>query len=193
MKGRLTKRQEEILAFITAYQRENMICPSLEEISDHFQIAVSSVFDHMEALEKKGVIERIPGQARSIRLTGEERQLKALTIPLTLKDGSTSTLTLSTLLLRGEVPYFAVEMQDDSMKNIGIMENDLLIFRKTTVAEERDIIYFLDESSEEVLVRRYTREASRFVMLPESDNVPSRICRNITILGVLSKVLRSYE
>ena len=52
-----------------------MICPSLEEISDHFKIAVSSVFDHMEALEKKGVIERIPGQARSIRLTGEERQL----------------------------------------------------------------------------------------------------------------------
>ncbi len=193
MKGGLTKRQEEILSFIRAFQRENSMCPSLDEISSHFKIAVSSVYDHIAALEKKGVIERIPGQARSIRLKGEDSKLKAVTLPYTLRDRSESTITLSTLFLNPEVSYFAVEMNDDSMKNIGIMEGDTLIFRKTDAARERDIIYFLDDNSEEVLVRRYTKEASRLVLLPESDNVPSKICRHITIYGVLAKVYRSYE
>ncbi|MGN0906106.1 MAG: LexA family protein [Bullifex sp.] len=193
MKGRLTKRQEEILSFITSSSRDNSICPSLDEIADHFSIAVSSVYDHITALEKKGVIERIPGQARSIRLKGEENQLKAVTIPFTRKDGRKETITLSTLFLKPEGSYFAIEMSDDSMKNIGIMEGDTLIFRSSARAEERDIIYFLDENTEEVMVRRYTREASRFVLLPESDNVPSKICRHITVYGVLAKVFRVYE
>ena len=58
-KNNLTKRQEEIYSFIKTYINEHHRSPSLEDIGSHFEIAPSSVFDHLKALEKKGYKPRI--------------------------------------------------------------------------------------------------------------------------------------
>lgn len=65
----LTTRQEEILSFIENYEWRNRYWPSIREIQDTFGFkSTNAVMGHIRALEKKGMIERIPGQARTFRI-----------------------------------------------------------------------------------------------------------------------------
>ena len=67
----LTPRQEEILRFIEHHQRQNAYWPSIREIQERFGFkSTNAVMGHLRALERKGVLERIPGQARTFRLLG---------------------------------------------------------------------------------------------------------------------------
>jgi repressor LexA len=65
----LTVRQQEILTFIENYEWRNGYWPSIREIQEKFGFAsTNAVMGHLRALEKKEMIERIPGQARTFRI-----------------------------------------------------------------------------------------------------------------------------
>jgi repressor LexA len=65
----LTLRQEEILKFISQYEWRNGYWPSIREIQEQFQFkSTNAVMGHLRALEKKGAIQRIAGQARTFRI-----------------------------------------------------------------------------------------------------------------------------
>ena len=65
----LTTRQQEILTFIEHYEWRNGYWPSIREIQEMFEFAsTNAVMGHLRALEKKEVLERIPGQARTFRI-----------------------------------------------------------------------------------------------------------------------------
>ena len=65
----LTTRQEEILTFIETHESENGYWPSIREIQERFDFkSTNAVMGHLRALEKKGCLRRIPGQARTFRI-----------------------------------------------------------------------------------------------------------------------------
>lgn len=65
----LTTRQKEILEFIEHHEWRNGFWPSIREIQEKFNFAsTNAVMGHLRALEKKGVLERIAGQARTFRI-----------------------------------------------------------------------------------------------------------------------------
>ena len=65
----LTVRQREILEFIEHHEWRNGFWPSIREIQERFNFAsTNAVMGHIRALEKKQVLERIPGQARTFRI-----------------------------------------------------------------------------------------------------------------------------
>ena len=65
----LTLRQQEILTFIEHYEWRNGYWPSIREIQEKFNFkSTNAVMGHLRALERKEVIERIPGQARTFRI-----------------------------------------------------------------------------------------------------------------------------
>ena len=69
---KLTKRQKEILDFITGFIDREGYSPSMEEIAAHFQFAsLNAVFKHLEALEARGYLHRDSNRARSIELSRE--------------------------------------------------------------------------------------------------------------------------
>lgn len=68
----LTERQEEVLRFIAAFQREHGFSPTLREIGKALGMAsTNGVFEHLQALEKKGALAREPRIARTLRILGE--------------------------------------------------------------------------------------------------------------------------
>ena len=68
----LTLRQMEILGYIQLHRREHETWPSFREIQDHFGFkSTNAVMGHLRALEKKGYLSRVPGQARTFRITME--------------------------------------------------------------------------------------------------------------------------
>lgn len=65
----LTLRQQEILNFIEHYEWRNRYWPSIREIQEKFSFkSTNAVMGHLRALERKGHLERIPGQARTFRI-----------------------------------------------------------------------------------------------------------------------------
>lgn len=62
----ITDRQQEVLNFISYSTKTNSYPPTVREISDHFNISIRAVQDHIAALQKKGFISIKPKSSRSI-------------------------------------------------------------------------------------------------------------------------------
>ena len=77
-----TKKQKEILAFISQFQKEEGFSPTLEEIARHFQISRVTAFGHIRALEKKGGVKKRPHESRSIQILDPEFVPAGYTLPL---------------------------------------------------------------------------------------------------------------
>jgi SOS-response transcriptional repressor LexA len=63
-----TPRQGLFLAFIHAFVQRRGIAPSFEEIASHFGISSPSVNGMVKTLERNGLLSRVPGMARSLRV-----------------------------------------------------------------------------------------------------------------------------
>ena len=78
MKKNYTLRQGQYLAFIYYYTKIHGYPPAEADIQMYFKVSPPSVHQMVLTLEKKGLIEKIPGQARSIRLLVPREQLPDL-------------------------------------------------------------------------------------------------------------------
>ena len=68
MTGPFTSRQGQVLAFIHGYITKHGVAPSFEEIAAHFGTTSPSVNGMIKTLERRGLLSRIPGVARSLRV-----------------------------------------------------------------------------------------------------------------------------
>lgn len=65
----ITKRQKELLDFITAFTKENGFCPSYDEMRVSLKlVSRSSVHKLINSLEERGKIRRLPNRARAIEI-----------------------------------------------------------------------------------------------------------------------------
>jgi repressor LexA len=70
----ITKRQKEILDYIQIYINENSFAPTLEEIKGKLKLsAVSTVYQHIKALDDKGYIKKYPNLARAIEIQKKKK------------------------------------------------------------------------------------------------------------------------
>ena len=67
-KHKYTPRQGQYLAFIHYYTKIHGCAPSEADLERYFRVSWSSVHQMILTLEKRGLIMRTPGDARSIRL-----------------------------------------------------------------------------------------------------------------------------
>ena len=74
MDSKYTKKQGQYLAFIYYYRKIHDQAPAEADIQKYFRVSPSAVHQMILSLEERGLIERVPGQARSIQilLTREE-------------------------------------------------------------------------------------------------------------------------
>ena len=79
------------------------------------------------------------------------------------------------------------------MINGEILPEDTLIFRKEKKAKENDIILCKVESTDEVLIRRYQIQAGRILLTNINIDSNLKVCMDIEIYGILTRVIRFYE
>ena len=83
MSHKLTDRQQELLDFLRHSHRETGVMPSTREIQTHFGFASqTAAMSHLRALERKGVINRLPGKARAVVLPEELEREEIVDIPV---------------------------------------------------------------------------------------------------------------
>ena len=78
MPGDYTPRQGQFLAFIYYYTKLNDQPPAESDMQRYFKVTAPAVHQMVVTLEKRGFIERVPGQARSIRLLLSRNELPDL-------------------------------------------------------------------------------------------------------------------
>lgn len=78
MSGNYTPRQGQFLAFIYYYTKLNSQPPAEADMQRYFKVSAPAIHQMVVTLEKKGFIERVPGQARSIRLLLSREELPDL-------------------------------------------------------------------------------------------------------------------
>ena len=79
----LTKRQREILNYLTAYSEQNGFAPSFEEIAENFDYnSLATVHEHLTNLERKGYIKRSYNESRAIEILPSEAAPRAVELPL---------------------------------------------------------------------------------------------------------------
>jgi len=134
----VTKRQKEILDFIKDFITERGYSPTLEEIRKRLKLsAVSTVHQHINALIKKGYLNRFGNLARAIEINevAEENQnfieipllgiiaagepIEAIEIP--------ETVSVPKELTRGKEKHYALKVQGNSMQESGIFDSDTVI------------------------------------------------------------------
>src|SRR5690349_23082128 len=79
----LTKRQREILTYLSAYSEQNGFAPSFEEIAEQFNYnSLATVHEHLTNLERKGYIKRSYNESRAIEILPTEATPRAIELPL---------------------------------------------------------------------------------------------------------------
>lgn len=203
MKG-ITERQREVLNFISSFSEENSYPPTVREISDHFDISIRAVQDHLTALQKKGFLSQSQKRSRSIRVLNDVRDQEpkvfvgkvpllgtvAAGKPLLSEENLDGYLNLTEPFVKPGKSYFALRVRGLSMRDAGILDGDLAIIEQSSIAVDGQIIVaVIDEA---ITLKRYYKEAERVRLQPENPDFKPIYCQDVRIVGILSNILRSY-
>jgi len=156
----LTQRQNQVLQWIRAFIDEHGLPPTVREIGAHLGIKSSSVFDHLQALERKGYLRRGDLGARDLTLEREVQELPVLGriaagSPISAVENDLGTVPVASALLRGR-GGFALRVEGDSMVEAGIRNGDYVIVREQQTAENGDIVVAIIDG--EATLKRFYKE-----------------------------------
>jgi repressor LexA len=176
----LTPRQSEILEFIRNALTESGAPPTRDEIARAFGFrSLNAAEQHLQALQKKGLIELVSGTSRGIRLKDSVRELMAaaqqLTLPLIGKVAAGSPLLAQENVLatpsvdpgmfRPRADYL-LEVRGLSMRDAGILEGDWLAVHKQAQAQSGQIV--VARLGDDVTVKRLKMKGARAELIAEN-------------------------
>ena len=198
----VTRRQREILDFISKQLEEKGYAPSFEEIARQFGFqSLATVHEHLTNLERKGRIRRLANHSRALELTEAPAAGAAVAVPLLGRVAAGTpieavevpeTVTLPEELLgRGET--FALRVHGDSMIGEGILDGDLIVVESRPDAENGATVVALVRG--EATVKKLYRERGRVRLVPANEKLAPIVARpaDVEIRGVVIAVLRRYR
>lgn len=175
MAHKLTARQQQILNLIRRHIDDTGYPPTRQEIAKSLGFrSANAAEDHLKALAKKGAIEMISGASRGIRIIGEEPPGLPLVgrvaagNPILAEENIEDYLNIADNLFHPAADYL-LRVSGMSMKNIGILDGDLLAVHKTSVADNGRIV--VARIDDEVTVKRLQtgRKKYELILMPENE------------------------
>ncbi|OVE77792.1 repressor LexA [bacterium F11] len=190
----LTPKQKLIYDFIQEYVEVYQVPPSLREIGAHLDLSVGTVQDQVEAIRRKGFLQKDQTKARGLRLPIAAQQVPILgrvhagPLHAALEDVEGHVAVGSK---RTPSQHFALRVRGDSMVDAGILEGDLVIVRIQSVAEEGDIVVARVE--DEATVKRFRRDGNRTLLEPANAAYEPISGVPFSIVGVVVELRRHYK
>jgi len=199
----VSERQEKILTYIRQVTRARNYPPSVREIGEAVGLSSSStVHNHLNQLERRGLIRRDASKSRTVQLVAEapqeEQRRNAIALPIV---GSVAAgvpilaeqnIEDHVLLSPGlaQEGWFALRVRGDSMINAGILPEDLVIVKPQKDAPDGTIIVALVE--DEATVKRLDRSRGRVRLLAENDAYAPIEPGHVEMVGAVKGLVRTY-
>jgi len=201
----LTPKQLRILQLIRDSRIRRGYSPTMQELADEIGVSKVTVFEHVEALIKKGALIREANKARSLSIAegisvpDESRPLKfplvgkiAAGYPIEkVADADEIDLVefLSTVDKAGST--FALQVDGESMRDEGILDGDLVLLERAQVARNGDRVVALLEDGSTTL-KTFFKEPDHIRLQPANpDFEPIRV-KFCQIQGIVKGVVRRY-
>jgi repressor LexA len=204
----LTKRQQEIFDFIRKYSAKYGYPPTVRDIGKAVGLASSStVHAHLANLEKIGLLRRDPTKPRAIELFDRavgtavdsvRNIVRPESLPLLgsvaagqpiLAEENVEEYVPVPTLAGGSNGDYLLRIRGESMKDAGIVEDDLVVVHQQDTAQQGDIVVAL--LGEEATVKRYFREPDHIRLQPENDTMEPIRTKEVQVLGRVVGLLRS--
>lgn len=197
----LTARQQEVLDYVVGHQQEHGHFPSLREIQAHFGFASPfAVTRHLQALDKKGVLQREPGKARAFLTPTLTRTTDFISVPLygTIPAGlpvaaeqepdAHIAVDPTALGVRRTAQLFALRVRGDSMTGAHILDGDT-VFITPKQPRPGDIVAALIDG--ESTLKRFLVQHGRAFLRAENPRYPDLLpVAELIIQGVMVGLLR---
>jgi repressor LexA len=199
---KLTPRQAEILAFIKQCLEDNGYPPTRAEIAQALGFkSPNAAEEHLKALARKGAIEMTPGASRGIRIPGSEAAADedslpiigrvAAGAPILAEQNVEESCKINPAFFHPRADYL-LRVQGMSMKDIGILDGDLLAVH--TAREARNGQVVVARLDDEVTVKRFKRQGNKVWLIAENpDFAPIEVDleqQNLVIEGLSVGVIR---
>ena len=202
----LTLKQKKLLDYIVKYCNSNKIYPTFDEMRNFLNIkSKSGVHKLLSSLEDKGVIERLPHKARALKLKkiidfpkSDEINLPflgriAAGNPIEAITGSFEQISVPNYLINSKDEHFTLEVSGDSMIEEGIKDGDIVVIKKTNLANSGDIIVALIDDNE-VTLKRFRSYKNSIALEPANKNYKARIFgeNRVKVQGKLVGLIRKF-
>ncbi|MBP6774300.1 MAG: transcriptional repressor LexA [Gemmatimonadaceae bacterium] len=200
----LTKRQREILSYLSEYQEGNGYAPSFEEIALQFNYnSLATVHEHLTNLERKGYIKRSYNESRAIEILPSEIYQRAVELPLlgsvaagapieSLATGE--TMAVPDGFLRKNGSHYVLRVRGDSMIEDHISDGDFVVVNDRQAADNGEMVIALLDGAA-ATVKRYYRERDGRIRLQPANEAMSPLFvheDDVRIQGIVVGVLRRY-
>ncbi|MEO0085239.1 MAG: transcriptional repressor LexA [candidate division WOR-3 bacterium] len=189
-------RRDRIMDFVRRHVETHGFAPSVREIGKAVGISSTrAVKYHLDILVRQGLLERNPGQARSLRAACRPDALPligriAAGTPVLAVENVTEQVSLSRFR-----DCFLLRVHGESMTGAGIFDSDLVVVRPQETAEPGEIVAALIDS--EATVKRLRRDADRIILEPENPAFTPIVVEpgrhDFRIIGVVVGLLRNYK
>jgi repressor LexA len=199
----LTKRQQEIFDFIKRYTAEFGYPPTVRDIGKAVGLASSStVHAHLANLERIGMLRRDPTKPRAIELLDRAaagvRAIMTPGLPLVGQVAAGAPIVAEENIEEyihtpefagGDAGSYLLRVRGESMKDVGILEGDLVVVKPQDTAEDGEIVVAL--VGEEATVKRFFRESDHIRLQPENSEMEPIIATDVQVLGRVVGLMRN--
>jgi repressor LexA len=197
----LTQRQQEIVEYLRTQQRKTGLMPSTREIQHFFGFASqTAAMSHLRALEKKGVIQRVPGKARAVVFPEELEREEIVDIPIygniaagMAQDAEPDrqgcvSIDITSLGVPRNARTFALKVRGDSMIDAHICSGDTVILEFREPRNGEIVAALIDG---ETTLKRYVVQNGKPFLHAENPDFPDLIpARELIVQGVMVALLR---
>ncbi|MBE6452799.1 MAG: transcriptional repressor LexA [Alphaproteobacteria bacterium] len=217
----LTPKQYKLLIYINKAIKEKGCCPSFDEMKEAVGLkSKSGIHALIEALVERNFLRKLPHKARALEVVRmpklkpssvideekkrDEALLNAVVeVPLYGKIAAGTPIeAIANENDKFPVPYdmvrggqyYALTIEGDSMVDIGIMNGDTVIIKKTDTARNGDIVVALVDDCEATL-KQIKKDGSDVLLIPKNENYETRRLHasRVKVQGILSSLFRTYH
>ena len=194
---KLTNKQEIILTNIKKFIAEKGYAPTIRELCKICNLnSTATMFVHLKNLTKKGYINQTESKFRTIELNVPNeyavKDEEVVSVPLLGKvaagnpieaiENPNEYFSLPKEFVPKNHDVFTLEVNGESMINVGIFDGDIVIVKKQSNANNGEIVVAMTDENE-VTLKRFYKESDHIRLQPENDYLEPIILNNVTILG----------
>ncbi|MEX0856485.1 MAG: transcriptional repressor LexA [Gemmatimonadota bacterium] len=200
----LTKRQKEILDYVSGYIEDHGYAPSFEEIAGSFDYgSLATVHEHISNLERKGYIRKAYNQSRSIELVSAAANPAGVELPLLGEvaagqpieaiENRESILVPPDLLRKGGENY-VLRVVGDSMIEEQIRDGDYIIVNSRPTAHDGEMVVALIDGESATVKKLYREPEGKIRLQPANERLQPMYfaADQVKIQGVVVGVIRRY-
>ncbi len=201
----ISAKQQQILDYIKEEILIKGYPPTVRDICEAVNLkSTSSVFSHLETLEKKGYIKRDPAKPRTIEITDDSfnmvrTEMTSLPVigtvaagePILAEQNITNYFPVPAEMVPKGEPSFVLKVKGDSMINAGIFSGDQIFVQCCNTAHNGETVVALVDDS--ATVKTFYKEKDHIRLQPENDTMEPIIVDDCQILGKVFGVFRLYH